>query len=67
MDFVAIYKQWTEQTGDGTLSNFLLWLGTNCHVTPGEVMTDTEFQAICELAGVGPEDAAEVLMEMAWP
>ena len=66
-DFIAIYSQWSQTTSDPTVRNFLGWLGENCEVTAGDVMTDTEFQRICELSGTDPDEAEDALMESAWP
>ena len=66
-DFVAIYLQWAPTVPEPTVTNFLGWLGNNCGVTAGDVMTDTEFQYICEVSGTDYSEAEEALMESAWP
>ena len=66
-NFVEIFKTWSKQTPTPTVRDFLGWLGDNCKTTAGQVMTDTEFQHICELAGASPEESEDALMESAWP
>ena len=67
MDFVQIYTTWTPTVPEPTVSIFLGWLGDHCNTTAGQVMTDAEFQRICELAKATPQEAEDALMESAWP
>lgn len=66
-DFVQICSHWASQEQEPTIRDFVLWLGDHCGVTPGDVMTDTEFQTCCDLLGATPEEAEDALMETAWP
>jgi hypothetical protein len=66
-NFVQTYMVWAATSPEPTVRNFLAWLGTHCNTTAGQVMTDGEYQRICELANATPQEAEDALMESAWP
>lgn len=67
MDFVSLYAEWTQQSGQHQLDGFLAWLRDHCDVTAGDAMTEDEVQRIGELSGATPLEIDNALMESAWP
>ena len=67
MDFVQICRSWAAEQTATTIAEFVTWLADHCKVTPGDVMTDSEYQICCDLLGADPQEAEEALMETAWP
>ncbi len=66
-DFVQICRSWAAKQQTPTIAEFVTWLGEHCNVTPGDVMTDAEYQICSDLLGATPAEAEEALMETAWP